>query len=352
MTMVIEEMQPSERVSAFYTRTYRQSFSPDGDWLISTDSRSRLCLFNVPSALSPKASTSMTRPLFAQIRLERPVFALHTFDSLLICGDCSGQLFAYDWSVLGKTSSDLETPKRIFQVNAFTTGLGAPAPDEVNAITSMDGRILYAGAGNCAVNILDIQRPDKVISSFAGHEDYVNEIAVRSPYEFISASEDGTVRLWDTRVGIAHVIRVYDEPAVRTNNGKGVCALAVHGAFMVCGGDVELGIWHLDSRSLASRMGCAESYGSRYLVAKMDSDKILVGAACPYLIQYTHAGEYRSSVKTAQKAIYSIEKNEADGKRITTVAGDSQYIDAFIDIGYVSFHFNSSLQDDGCSGDQ
>lgn len=60
-------------------------------------------------------------------------------------------------------------------------------------------------------------------------------MAKRTENEFLSASEDGTVRLWDIRSqDTAHIIRVCDEPQLTRNNcGKGVCALDANSSFMV-----------------------------------------------------------------------------------------------------------------------
>ena len=58
---------------------------------------------------------------------------------------------------------------------------------------------------------------------------------MRSDSEFLSASEDGTVRLWDLRIpNVVHTLRICDEAQLkRPGCGKGVCALDVQGSFMV-----------------------------------------------------------------------------------------------------------------------
>lgn len=58
----------------------------------------------------------------------------------------------------------------------------------------------------------------------------------------------------------------------------------------VCGGDVELAIWHIGSRSLASALICEHPPLMRYTVAKMNGDRILVGGNCPDLMQVSNIG--------------------------------------------------------------
>ena len=52
----------------------------------------------------------------------------------------------------------------------------------------------------------------------------------------------------------------------RPSFGHHVSALAVDGPFMVCGGGVELGIWHLGSLSLASVLESTVPGGSPTLL--------------------------------------------------------------------------------------
>lgn len=74
----------------------------------------------------------------------------------------------------------------------------------------------------------------QVISTFFGHSEYVNELAVQSEQVFLSSSEDGTVRLWDIRSKDIHVFNIASEGKLRRSScGRGICALDVEGDFMV-----------------------------------------------------------------------------------------------------------------------
>lgn len=144
---------------------------------------------------------------------------------------------------------------------------------------------------------------------------------------------------------VAHVLRVCDEMKLREPGcGSGICALDVQGSFMVCGGDVSASIWHLESRSIATVLSCDVSSNMRYTVARMDTDKILIGGTCSQLFQFDYSGKSLATVKTTPNSVYSIESNLHAGKMMTAVAGDSRYIDAFLSLGYVSFAFDTSFE--------
>ncbi|VDM28384.1 unnamed protein product [Toxocara canis] len=170
------------------------------------------------------------------MQLSAPVWALRQLGDILYCGDARGMLFAYSWSQLTANSARLNDSKPVFEVSAFGVEPGKMNPHEVNSIETLgENKLIYGGAFDNAVRLADSERPDKVISTFNGHEGNVNELVTRSEHEFVSASEDGTVRVWDTRTAQAsRLIRICDEPQLRRNGcGIGVCALDICGSLMV-----------------------------------------------------------------------------------------------------------------------
>lgn len=341
-----EKLSVPEHRKAFYTRVYRQSYSPQGDWLVASDSRCRLCVFSVHEVLSRRsASSGQLRAPCIVVELSDPIWALCHLGEVLLCGDAQGALFAYSCSQLTSASSSLTQPKPMFCVNAFGIQPLRTNPNEVNTIEALSKtQFVYGGAFDYAVRLVDAERPDKVVSKFDGHKGSINELVARSENEFLSASDDGTVRVWDTRSDhMARIIRVCDQPELRRSGcGVGVCALDLHGSLMVCGGDIDLGLWLLDSGSLVRRIDCERPPNMRHLVAKMNGERILCGGTSSFLFQYSYAGEHITSVRTSASAIYSIEQNIAHGKQMTTVGGQSHLIDVFLNTGYVAFSLSTS----------
>uniref|UniRef100_A0A0M3IK12 WD_REPEATS_REGION domain-containing protein n=1 Tax=Ascaris lumbricoides TaxID=6252 RepID=A0A0M3IK12_ASCLU len=316
------------------------------DWLVASDSRCRLCVFSVHEVLSRRsASSGQLRAPCIAVELSDPIWALCHLGEVLLCGDAQGALFAYSCSQLTSASSSLTQPKPMFCVNAFGIQPLRTNPNEVNTIEALSKtQFVYGGAFDYAVRLVDAERPDKVVSKFDGHKGSINELVARSENEFLSASDDGTVRVWDTRSDhMARIIRVCDQPELRRSGcGVGVCALDLHGSLMVCGGDIDLGLWLLDSGSLVRRIDCERPPNMRHLVAKMNGERILCGGTSSFLFQYSYAGEHITSVRTSASAIYSIEQNIAHGKQMTTVGGQSHLIDVFLNTGYVAFSLSTS----------
>ncbi|VDK19888.1 unnamed protein product [Anisakis simplex] len=272
----------------------------------------------------------------------------HLTPNILLCGTENGQILGYSWKSLvrvgsqgshgsGSTSQsgvaevDMK-PEFAFTVpggDALSSGgdvlMGGNGAGEVNTIVKLrDGdetaKVAYAGAMDFGIRVVDAERFDKVISVLSGHRSHVNELVARSENELISASEDGTVRVWDLRTkgSSSRVIEVWQNRELKQegepHRGKGVCALAAEGSLMVCGGDVPLGLWHLDSSSLIKPLVCGDNgnsnsdsndstdngsnnnsninvndskkYGNvRYLSAKMNAQNILCGGTSPLLHQ-------------------------------------------------------------------
>ncbi|KJH50683.1 WD domain, G-beta repeat protein [Dictyocaulus viviparus] len=282
------KLRPSNARLQYYMKIYRLAASPDELWLAASDNLSRICLFKLSDCLSSSASDE-SRRLSHFLQLSEPVFAMRTVDQLLVCGDASGRIFAYDWAELVKRSD--VSPKTVFSFGVFD-GLQSPVAvlHEANGLLycSETERLYVGGAADNAIREYDVNVPNKPIHVFSGHSATICELASASPEQLLSASADGTVRVWDVRKNTeGHVICVADEPkkfnnmnrnyaalgqnevcslfirfflkevslkVSRPKFGKCVSALAVDNKFMVCGGGVDLGIWHVGMYSLATPM--------------------------------------------------------------------------------------------------
>ncbi|VDN02525.1 unnamed protein product [Thelazia callipaeda] len=333
--MVSEEVDVTSSRQAFYRTIYRQCFSPDGDWLVAVDSLAYLYLFDFRKACEPDV-TGDNRLFRSRKKLTEAVFALTSVQTKLVCGDAVGRLTIYDWEdIIQCDESHKLVPT--CQFFGFKTDL-LIGPNEINATTCIDNSfILYAGSGDNAIRLTDIERADQVISTFKGHAKYVNELAVHSPHVFLSSSEDGTVRLWDVRSEDICVFDVASHRKLRRRNcGIGVCALDAGDEFLICGGDMEIAMWHISSRSLAQRLTYEDRSIKRYTVAKMGCDRMFVGGSSSRLLQFDYMGQYLTSVRTSLRNIYSVECNSSRSNEMTTAAGDSSLINVFFNSGYVS----------------
>lgn len=295
-----------------------------------------MCLFKLSDCLSPNASDE-SRCLSHAIQLQDPVFAMKTVDQLLVCGDSKGRIFAYDWTEIIKRME--VSPKTVFSFGVYDGAqCSVPGPYEVNGVMycSETERLYVGGAADNAVREYDVNVPNKAVRLFSGHTSTVCELASVSSEQLLSASADGTVRVWDVRKNTeGHVIKVSEEPKVsRPQWGRCVSALSVDNKFMVCGGGVNLGIWHLGMYSLATPM---EADNVRHLTCEMTTDKILTGSMHPVLSQWDHSGKKLSDVRGKPQSIYSILQTST----VSFTAGDSNFIDVYLNLGYVAFSLDA-----------
>uniref|UniRef100_A0A1I7XTB9 WD_REPEATS_REGION domain-containing protein n=1 Tax=Heterorhabditis bacteriophora TaxID=37862 RepID=A0A1I7XTB9_HETBA len=242
-----------------------------------------------------------------------------------VCGDSYGRVFAYDWAEIVKRSE--VSPKTVFNFGVFDgVSLSIAGPHEINGMLycTEKERLFVGGAGDNIVREYDINQPNKPLRLFSGHSQSVCELASAARESLLSSSADGTVRVWDIR----------NKTVSRPSFGRCVSALAVDSSFMVCGGGVELGIWHLGSYALAGKM---ESANVRHLTCEMKADKILTGSMQNKLSQWNYSAEKISDVQGKTKSIYSILHTDT----MSFAAGDSHLIDAYINLGYVSFSLNA-----------
>ncbi|KAK6060113.1 WD domain, G-beta repeat protein [Cooperia oncophora] len=186
-------------------------------WLAASDNLCRICLFKLSDCLSSSASDE-SRCLSHFIQVRDAVFAMKTVDHMLVCGDSKGRIFAYDWSELIKRTD--VPPKTLFCFGAFDGAqCSVPGPHEVNGLMYCNERerLYVGGAADNAVREFDVNVPHKPLRSFSGHSSTVCELASASSDQLLSASADGTVRVWDVRGRTeSHVIKVADEPRVDT----------------------------------------------------------------------------------------------------------------------------------------
>lgn len=137
-----------------------------GNWLVVADSLANLYLFELRQALELNASSNERRFKY-RLKLDEPIFALTTVHSRLVCGNSVGQLAIYNWDdITHSDTSDRCDP--LCKFSGFPVNLSVAPPCEINAIACIDNScVLYAGAGDNAIRLVGIERPDKVCSTFS-----------------------------------------------------------------------------------------------------------------------------------------------------------------------------------------
>lgn len=135
-----------------------------GNWLVATSSLGHLYVFDLRQALELNASTHERR-FKCRLKLDEPILALSTVHSRLVCGNAVGELAVYKWDDITQfDTSDKCNPLSKF--SGFPTNVLVAPPCEINAVSCIDNSfLLYAGAGDNAIRLMEIERPDKVSSA-------------------------------------------------------------------------------------------------------------------------------------------------------------------------------------------
>ena len=122
---------------------------------------------------------------------QRDVHSLATTEGFLLTGG-RGKVRAWGWEEINQ--GNVGQPQWALQV---------PGGGEVNSMLVMGGGTsgrLVLGTGDNNVYVFDLETR-QLLSTLAGHTDYIHYVAAGKEVgdTLASASEDGTVRLWDHR---------------------------------------------------------------------------------------------------------------------------------------------------------
>ncbi|KAK2173760.1 hypothetical protein NP493_850g00038 [Ridgeia piscesae] len=174
-----------------------------------------------------------------------------------------------------------------------------------------------------------------------GHTDYIHAVAMlNTGQECVTASEDGSVRIWDLRrpLEATQVIEPYkNENCARPQLGRWVGCVAVDTAddWMVCGGGPKLCLWHL--RSLAAT-AVFDTPGVCQKTALFHDDSIISAGNQPFVHHWSVNGEERSKVPCSPTSIFSLKVNStSENAKVLSVAGNCHKVDICTNFGYRAF---------------
>jgi len=334
----LSESRLAKAKELLYTTIFDQVFSPCGKFLVACSNFGRISVFSLRTVLGPELSKDSFKPFFSFKGHIGPVYCLLSTDNFLISAG-TGSIKAYSWSDIltkvDKVSWSLDIPSSLSSADRFTE-----AP-ESNSMTlrSKDGcSELFVGCGDNKIHSWDITT-GSYLHSYTGHTDYVHCVTMRTnEQQFLSASEDGSVRLWDVRVsgdGSVHTVEPYRHvDCERGQHGKWIACVCVDKAddWMVCGGGPSLSMWHLRAMSLTAVFLTPAATVNQAL---FHSDMILSGGSDSSIQQWSVNGERRASVPCSPSNIFSLAVNDkSDSLKVLTVAGSSHKIDVCTNFGY------------------
>uniref|UniRef100_A0A670YLL7 THO complex subunit 6 n=1 Tax=Pseudonaja textilis TaxID=8673 RepID=A0A670YLL7_PSETE len=280
---------------------YTQSVSPCGRYLAAGNNYGEIAVFSLSAALSSEAKEESKKPVVCFAAHSGAIYAMVSTDRQLLSAG-NGEVKAWNWS----------------------------------EIVKKDNSLLMAG-GDCVIHMMDLETGVFTVSPLGGHTDYIHCLALREQLrECLSGSEDGTVRLWDLRIGgqvQSIAVHKYEE-CRRPQNGKWISCLATDSDWMVCGGGPALTLWHLRSVTPTTVFPLPQCQQQ----AMFYQDLILSAGHSPTINHLQISGEVKAQIPCLPRCVHSISINERSAEhKVLTAAGSSHFIDVFTNFGYRAF---------------
>ncbi|KAL4223675.1 THO complex subunit 6 [Mactra antiquata] len=319
-----------------HTTVYSQCFSPCGKYLVAANNFGDIAVYSLVAALAPNADDGTRKPIYSfKASTEGSIYSLLSTETLLISAG-NGDICAWKWSEILDKAAKLVWSIKVPQLQAYTN-------PEINSLAlskQETGLQLFAGSGDNNVYTWDIESGQQT-NSFSGHKDYVHCVCTKnSGRECVSASEDGTVRIWDCRVGgeAIHVLEPNKHDlTARLDMGKWVgCVTCDNNEdWLTLGGAPHLSSWHLRSLEpicIFNSPGVTHNYVSFY------EDTILSGGSEGYVNHWYVNGEVKRKVPCSAANVFNINVNTgSENNKVLCVAGSSPKIDVCTNFGYTAF---------------
>ncbi|XP_050408253.1 THO complex subunit 6 homolog [Patella vulgata] len=320
----------------YHMTIFTQCFSPCGKYIAAANNYGQIAIFSLVSALSPEANESSRLPIYCfKGCKEGAIYCLTSTDTFLISAG-EGDICAWKWSDIHN-----KAPKIIWSLSLPKKGVFTNP--EVNSMVvdkQEQATRLLAGGGDNDIHIWNMEN-GQLENSLQGHEDYVHSICLKNNgRECVSASEDGTVRIWDARSSseAVHILEPHKTPMCgRPEMGKWVgCVAMDHGDdWLICGGGPKLSTWHLRSLTPTATF---DTPGSCQNFVMYHEENVISGGMKPCVNHWYVNGDLKSQVPTTSSSIYNIAVNTVlDQLRVLSVVGNSCKIDVCTNFGYKAF---------------
>lgn len=268
------------------------------------------------------------------------VQSLSFYGNVLIVGTNGGTIIGFTWlkkRLTGKKSWEIQIPP----------GQLSSDQCDINSmwLNKKDG-VLYAGCGDNNVYSFDLNN-GQIIHSFTGHTDYIHWIDGTVDNILYSASEDGSVRIWDRRSKhLTNRVEPFKEERIeRQCYGKWQGSVSAADEWFVCGGGPKLALYHL--RSMETSM--VFDFNSPVHVSGFLDDIIYVGGDTNRLLQYNMKGDVTAEIPTASSSIYSV-ISQTTPEKLSSIAGSSNYLDICTNFNYkdITIKLYQSPKDINC----
>lgn len=253
---------------------------------------------------------------------KQQVQSLAFFENFLIVGTNTGRISGYSWIKNRLIKKTWET---------FLANQNMTDQNDMNCFWLHKGEgILYVGCGDNNIYSLSLET-GKTLRTFSGHSDYVHWIDGGADSSLYSASEDGSIKIWDQRENrFVNQLRPYkDERLERLQYGKWQGTVSVTDDWILCGGGPKPCLYHLRS------LDCSTIFNvtSTVHVSGFLDDIVYLGGDTNHLFQYNLKGDVRAEIPVSSSSIYSVVSQTTPDK-FMSIAGASNQLDICTNFNY------------------
>uniref|UniRef100_A0A336KSM1 CSON014367 protein n=1 Tax=Culicoides sonorensis TaxID=179676 RepID=A0A336KSM1_CULSO len=328
------------KLKPYYSVALSQVLSDDGKYLFIGTNFGEILVFSVESltidisttenpsdenlTIDPKIGSN-TEPLevFSATGDKSQIYSLSYFKDVLIVGTNA--------EITGYALKGHKIVKKSWEIRIPST----PENAEVNEINCLwldkEAAVLYAGCGDN--NVYSVSLEDgKILRTFGGHTNYIHSIDGNCKVgQIVSASEDGSIRLWDVRQkkSSAKLDPYKKDQICRPDFGKWQGSVSINNDWLICGGGPRFSLWHLRSNEVTEVFDFPE----KIHISGFIDDLLMVGGDYKTVQQYDLSGKLVTELPVSSPSIYSVVWQSTPHK-LLSLGGSNNVLDICTNFNY------------------
>eukprot|EP01104_Vermistella_antarctica_P019464 TRINITY_DN7631_c0_g1_i1.p1 TRINITY_DN7631_c0_g1~~TRINITY_DN7631_c0_g1_i1.p1 ORF type:complete len:389 (-),score=20.83 TRINITY_DN7631_c0_g1_i1:11-1177(-) len=364
-----------EELLSAYTTVYACLFSPAGTHLLCGTSHGTIAVWQLSkhqvagrTTLGVSPESGYPRPDYSFKAHSDAVYSLEFAGQDTLLSGSDTDLRVWNWCDIivnvsacedgGASTSTTPTPRaHLAPKRRAGPRESCGMRPETNSLSWDAHRgVMYAAGGECSVSVWDVER-EALVGQLGGASDYLHcVVAAGSTGQVLASSEDGTVRIWDSKsykcTGVldpsrsearvpthhdmsAHSASPSPSGSSSGGGGKWISSIAVDGSgnWVACGGGVGfLSVWHLGSRAVTAYM---PTQSNTHSLAFWGSEIVSVGNE-PYVTEWYMDGRMKKRFLSSNRCLYAIAtpsgtSSRVGGEKIAT-GGQSAVVDLYSDL--------------------
>eukprot|EP00808_Paulinella_micropora_P025213 g72472.t1 len=337
-------------------------FSPDGRYLLAGSQRGIISVFAVTA--KPREGAQGVAALFSWAAHAGPVDSLYVVQPgagspCLLASGADTELRLWRWDdVRGRLMHALAGQPPLQPVQELHVPQARGLRGALKQWAEFNDSVLHRGllwtaCGDGQLYAWDMET-GKTQAQLQGHEDAVYCVRTcEQKSSLCSASEDGTVRLWDARSGQCNKVldalhgRALSSTARLAGRRPWVNCLDVDSSarWLLCGGGAGfVAVWHLDSWQVTATLPTA---GTPQDACFADQRILSVGSE-PVLYQWNHSGKLIARIQASSPSLFSLALHPNPKEHVVAVTGNTSTIDTFYEPALRSFKYHATC----CSSKQ